>query len=87
MSKILNEVLLANRGYVANFTKGDLAMPPARQFAILTCMDARLDSFISNFLQIIGHQRMVRDSPHRLRYGDFHQRHHERFVGKQLKNL
>jgi len=43
MSKILNEVLLANRGYVANFTKGDLAMPPARQFAILTCMDARLD--------------------------------------------
>jgi carbonic anhydrase len=43
MSKILNEVLLANRNYVANFTKGDLALPPARQFAILTCMDARLD--------------------------------------------
>ena len=43
MSKVLNEVLLANRGYVASFTKGDLAMPPARQFAILTCMDARLD--------------------------------------------
>jgi len=43
MSKILNEVLLANRGYVASFNKGDLAMPPARQFAILTCMDARLD--------------------------------------------
>ena len=43
MSKILNEVLLANRNYVAEFTKGDLAMPPARQFAILTCMDARLD--------------------------------------------
>jgi carbonic anhydrase len=43
MSKILNEVLLANRDYVAEFTKGELAMPPARQFAILTCMDARLD--------------------------------------------
>lgn len=43
MSKILNEVLLANRDYVASFSKGDLAMPPARQFAILTCMDARLD--------------------------------------------
>lgn len=43
MSKILNEVLLANREYAANFTKGDLAMPPARRFAILTCMDARLD--------------------------------------------
>lgn len=44
MSKILNEVLSANREYVNNFgDKGDLALPPARHFAILTCMDARLD--------------------------------------------
>jgi carbonic anhydrase len=43
MSKIHNEVLAANRDYVANFTKGDLPMPPGRRFAILTCMDARLD--------------------------------------------
>ena len=44
MSKILNEVLSANRDYVNNFgDKGELALPPARQFAILTCMDARLD--------------------------------------------
>jgi carbonic anhydrase len=43
MSKLLNEVLLANRNYAAGFDKGGLAMPPARQFAILTCMDARLD--------------------------------------------
>jgi len=43
MSKILNEVLLANREYTSGFDKGDLAMPPARQFTILTCMDARLD--------------------------------------------
>ena len=43
MSKIHNEVLLANREYASSFDKGDLAMPPARQFAILTCMDARLD--------------------------------------------
>ncbi|MFN5745072.1 MAG: beta-class carbonic anhydrase [Methylococcaceae bacterium] len=43
MSKILTEVLSANAGYAASFTKGDLALPPARGFAILTCMDARLD--------------------------------------------
>ncbi|WP_031433095.1 beta-class carbonic anhydrase [Methylomarinum vadi] len=43
MSKVLNEVLLANREYVSGFDKGDLPMPPGRQFAILTCMDARLD--------------------------------------------
>ena len=42
MSKILTEVLQANQGYVSTFTKGDLALPPARGFAILTCMDARL---------------------------------------------
>lgn len=44
MSKILNEVLAANAGYADNFgDKGNLALPPARGFAILTCMDARLD--------------------------------------------
>jgi carbonic anhydrase len=44
MSKILVEVLEANAKYSADFTdKGKLAMPPARRFAILTCMDARLD--------------------------------------------
>jgi carbonic anhydrase len=43
MSKILEEVLNANERYARDFDKGDLAMPPARRFAILTCMDARLD--------------------------------------------
>ena len=43
MSQILDEVIDANRQYAETFTKGDLAMPPARRFAILTCMDARLD--------------------------------------------
>ena len=43
-SKILQEVLAANNSYSAEFgEKGKLAMPPARHFAILTCMDARLD--------------------------------------------
>jgi carbonic anhydrase len=40
---VLPEVLSANEAYAASFTKGDLALPPARRFAILTCMDARLD--------------------------------------------
>jgi carbonic anhydrase len=39
-----DEVLQANEAYAASFgSKADLALPPARQFAILTCMDARLD--------------------------------------------
>jgi carbonic anhydrase len=44
MTKIRDEVLNANRHYVDRFgDKGKLALPPARGFAILTCMDARLD--------------------------------------------
>jgi carbonic anhydrase len=43
MSQILNEVLKANQGYVSGFDKGHLPMPPGRHFAVLTCMDARLD--------------------------------------------
>ena len=44
MSQILDEVLSANSAYAASFgSKRELALPPARHFAILTCMDARLD--------------------------------------------
>lgn len=44
MSTIKNEVLAANQRYVSSFgDKGKLPMPPGRRFAILTCMDARLD--------------------------------------------
>src|ERR1017187_7726884 len=44
MSQIFNEVLAANKQYAESFgAKSKLPMPPARHFAILTCMDARLD--------------------------------------------
>jgi carbonic anhydrase len=44
MSQILSDVLASNRSYASTFgDKSKLAMPPARRFAILTCMDARLD--------------------------------------------
>src|SRR5262245_9150545 len=43
-TKSFDAVLEANDQYTRNFgEKGKLAMPPARRFAILTCMDARLD--------------------------------------------
>ena len=44
MTATYDSVLKANGQYASNFgDKGKLAMPPARRFAILTCMDARLD--------------------------------------------
>ena len=43
-SEIVGEVMRRDAKYVAGFgDKGNLALPPARGFAILTCMDARLD--------------------------------------------
>lgn len=44
MSKVLEEVLAANARYAGSFgDKAHLPMPPGRHFAVLTCMDARLD--------------------------------------------
>jgi carbonic anhydrase len=43
MSNTVNEVMAANNAFAESFDKGDLPMPPSRHFAILTCMDARLD--------------------------------------------
>jgi carbonic anhydrase len=44
MSQIHDEVLAANGTYAADFgDKANLPLPPGRGFAILTCMDARLD--------------------------------------------
>ena len=39
----VDEILEANERYASGFAKGELPLPPARQFAIVTCMDARLD--------------------------------------------
>src|SRR5207237_8088391 len=38
-----DEVTEANPSYASGFAKGDLPMPPGRRFAVVTCMDARLD--------------------------------------------
>ena len=44
MSQIVEEVTEANKKYASEFgEKGSLPLPPSRGFAILTCMDARLD--------------------------------------------
>ena len=79
MSKILSEVLEANAKYSETFiNKGKLAMPPARRFAILTCMDARLDP--AKFAGLGGGRR-PRD-PQRRRAGE---RRRDTFAGDQLQ--
>ena len=44
MSSLKDEIIAANQAFASDFgDQSQLAMPPARRFAILTCMDARLD--------------------------------------------
>lgn len=38
-----DQIQAANERYASAFTKGELPMPPARRFVVVTCMDARLD--------------------------------------------
>ena len=40
---VVAEVTAANEGYASEFRKSGLPMPPGRKFAVVTCMDARLD--------------------------------------------
>jgi carbonic anhydrase len=41
-----DELLRNNERYANSFDKGDLPIPPARQIAIVTCMDARLSPYV-----------------------------------------
>ena len=43
MTTTTDELLANNERYAAEFTKGDLPLPPGRKIAVLACMDARLD--------------------------------------------
>ena len=39
---VTDELLKKNEEYAASFDKGDLGVPPARELAVVACMDARL---------------------------------------------
>lgn len=42
-SQIINNLESSNEKYASSFNKGDLALPPAKKYLVLTCMDARID--------------------------------------------
>ncbi len=41
---VIDEFLASNDAYAGQFTKGSLPMPPAKQIAVVVCMDARLET-------------------------------------------
>ncbi|RAL62378.1 hypothetical protein DID88_004944 [Monilinia fructigena] len=42
-TSIQKNLVESNKAYVTNFNQGDLALPPAKKYAVVTCMDARID--------------------------------------------
>jgi len=58
---VRDEILEANAGYAAEFAHGKLRGAPARRFAVVTCMDARLDP--ARFLGLdIGDAHVIRNA-------------------------
>jgi len=43
MSAIQKNLVDSNAAYASSFDKGHLALPPAKKYLVLTCMDARID--------------------------------------------
>ena len=43
MTAIQQNVEASSERYSSSFTKGDLALPPAKKYLVVTCMDARID--------------------------------------------
>ncbi|ORY35624.1 carbonic anhydrase [Naematelia encephala] len=43
MSDIQSNLKQSNAAYAASFDQGHLALPPAKKYLVLTCMDARID--------------------------------------------
>jgi len=58
---VVDEVTTANEQYASGFDGGGLPMPPGRKFAVVTCMDARLDP--ARFLGLqIGDAHVIRNA-------------------------
>jgi carbonic anhydrase len=58
---VFDEFAEANKQYSESFDSGDLSAPPARQVAVVTCMDARLHP--EDFLGIdLGDAHVIRNA-------------------------
>ena len=58
---VIDELVEANARYAETFDQGDVPMPPARQVAIVTCMDARLHP--EKFLGLdVGDAHVIRNA-------------------------
>jgi carbonic anhydrase len=58
---VTDQALAANKKFAATFDKGNLPMPPARQLAVLACMDARIN--VERMLSLdLGDAHVIRNA-------------------------
>ena len=58
---VIDDFLANNEAYASNFAKGSLPMPPAKQIAVVACMDARLETGV--LLKLIeGDAHVIRNA-------------------------
>jgi carbonic anhydrase len=65
MSAIQANVEAASASYAAAFTKSHLALPPAKKYLVLTCMDARIDPAQAFGIEL-GDAHVIRNVRHQL---------------------
>src|SRR5688500_1391238 len=58
---VTDDLLRNNEAYAETFDKGDLPLPPAKQLAVVACMDARLDVHAILGLEI-GDAHVIRNA-------------------------
>jgi carbonic anhydrase len=58
---VTDTLLANNQAYARGFDKGDLPMPPAKQVAVVACMDARLDVYRILGLEL-GEAHVIRNA-------------------------
>ncbi|KAL8243559.1 hypothetical protein R6Q59_009817 [Mikania micrantha] len=60
-SQIQSNLVSSNQKYASSFTQGYLALPPAKKYLVLTCMDARIDP-VAAFGIGLGDAHVIRNA-------------------------
>lgn len=60
-SQIQQNLTTSNDHYAKSFTQGNLALPPAKKYLVLTCMDARIDPAAAFGIQL-GDAHVIRNA-------------------------
>ena len=67
MSAVQKNIQASSDRYSSDFQHGDLALPPAKKYLVVTCMDARIDPAAAFGIEL-GDAHVVRNVSHLVGY-------------------